>query len=249
MGQPPFCFWSSQATLVASWALQWDIEKRVRVVVKRDGLGPTVHQRCDRTTCRAARIGRNSPGEESMMNRRTVTLGMTMALLVFSAAACSEQQQGTTTSQIEEKTFTVKPATSSLRVGFLTGQLADLKIVESVNQQTREVVTAPRLRGTLKLRNETSDQTARMISGSLEFLDADGQPILLAAEREAPRFTFHSYSGDRLDPGMETSQDLDVSFPAAALDGQRLADIRVKVNYIPDPYRAESATVPVSLAP
>ncbi|MBI2202872.1 MAG: hypothetical protein HYU41_03310 [Candidatus Rokubacteria bacterium] len=173
---------------------------------------------------------------------------MTMAFLVLTVAACSEQQQGTATSQIEEKTFTVKPATSSLRVGFLTGQLADLKVVESVDQQTREVVTAPRLRGTLKLKNETSDQTARMISGSLEFLDADGKPIPLAAEREAPRFTFYSYSGDRLDPGMESSQNLDVSFPAAAVNGRRLADIRVKLNYIPDPYRADSATVSVSLA-
>ena len=47
---------------------------------------------------------------------------------------------------------------------------------------------------------------------------------------------------------METSHNVDVSFPAAALDGQRLADIRVKVTYIPDPYRAESATVPFALA-
>lgn len=85
---------------------------------------------------------------------------------------------------------------------------------DRADRQTGEVVQAPRLRGTLKLRNATLDQTARLISGSLE-----------------------------------TSRDFDVSFPAAALDGQRLSDIRAEVTYIPGAYRAESVTVPVSLAP
>lgn len=180
------------------------------------------------------------------MNRRMVTVGTAMALLALGVGACS-QEQGAATSQVEERTFTVKPTTSALRVGFLTGQLTDLKIVERVNQQTSEVVQAPLLRGTLKLSNATSDQTARLISGSLEFRDADGKPIPLAAGREAPRFSFYAYSGDRLDPGMETSHNLDISFPAAALDGRRLADIRVKITYIPESYRVESVTVPVAL--
>jgi hypothetical protein len=182
------------------------------------------------------------------MNRRMVTRGMATAILALGVGACGQQQQATDTPQIEEKSFAVKPATSTLRVGFLTGKLTDLEIVERVNKQTGEVVQAPRVRGTLKLKNPTADQTARLVSGSLEFLDADGNPIPLAAGREAPRLSFYAYSGDRLDPGMETSHTLDVSFPAAALDGQPLADIRVKVTYIPDPYRAESATVPVALA-
>ncbi|MGH7389721.1 MAG: hypothetical protein ACREM3_09730 [Candidatus Rokuibacteriota bacterium] len=182
------------------------------------------------------------------MNRRMVTVGTAMALLALGVGACSRQQQGAETSQVEDKTFTVKPATSALRVGFLTGQLTDLQVVQRVNEQTGEVVQAPRLRGTLKLKNATSDQTARLVSGSLEFLDGDGKAIPLGAGREEPRFTFYGYGGDRLDPGMETSHTIDTSFPAAALDGQRLADIRVEVTYIPDPYREESATVPISLA-
>ena len=183
-----------------------------------------------------------------MMKRRTATIGSVGALVLFSVGACTQQQQGTATSQVEEKTFTVKPATAALRVGFLTGQLTNVKVVQRVNQSSGEVVQAPRLRGTLKLKNATTDQTARLISGSVEFLDAGGKPLALAAGREAPRFRFYAYGGDRLDPGMETAQDLDVSFPAAALDGQRLAEMRVQVIYIPDPYRAESITVPVSLA-
>lgn len=165
------------------------------------------------------------------MKTRIVPTGIAVVLLAFGAVGCSQQQQGGAASQGEEKTFAVKPATSELRIGFLTGQLTDLKIVERVNQKTGEVVQAPRLRGTLKLRNATLDQTARLISGSLEFLDAGGKPIPLVASREEPRFTFYAYSADRLDPGKETSRDFDVSFPAAALDGQRLSDIRAEVTY------------------
>jgi hypothetical protein len=117
-----------------------------------------------------------------------MTGGMAVAILALGVSACSQQQQGTATPQVEEKIFTVKPATSTLRVGFLTGQLSDVKIAESVNQQTGEVVQAPRIRGTLKLKNPTTDQTARLVGGSLEFLDADSKPIPLASGREAPRF-------------------------------------------------------------
>lgn len=182
------------------------------------------------------------------MNRRMMAVGTTMALLTLGVGACTQQQQEAATAQVEEKAFAMTPAASALRIGFLTGELTDLKIVQRVNQQTGEVVQAPRLRGTLKIKNPTSDQTARLISGSLEFLDADGQPIPLAEGREEPRLSFYAYSGDRLDPGMETSQNLDISFPAAGLDGDRLADIRVNVIYVPDPYRAESVTVPIALA-
>jgi hypothetical protein len=182
------------------------------------------------------------------MNRRTLTLALILAILVLGVAACSKEQPGPPTSQIEEKTFTMQPAAAPVRVGFLTGQLTELKVVEQVNRETDEVVQPPRLRGRLELRNETTDQTARLISGSLEFLDGDGKAIPVASDREAPRFTFYAYSGDRLDPGMKTSHNVDVSFPAAALDGTPLADLRVNITYIPDPYRAETATVPVSLA-
>jgi hypothetical protein len=189
-----------------------------------------------------------APPEDMMMNRRVLTIGAALTILVLGVTACSEEQSGTITSQIEDKTFTVQPATAPVRVGFLTGQLTDLKVVERVNKQTGEVVHGPRLQGMLKLRNETANQTARLVSGSLQFLDRDGQPIPLAANREAPRFTFYGYGSDRLDPGMETTHNVDVSFPAAALDGTALADLRVSGIYIPDPYRAESATVPVSVA-
>lgn len=59
-----------------------------------------------------------------------------MALVARGVSACTQYPQGAATSKVEEKTFTAKPATSALPIGFLPGQFTDLRIVESVNQHT-----------------------------------------------------------------------------------------------------------------
>jgi hypothetical protein len=46
---------------------------------------------------------------------------------------------------------------------------------------------------------------------------------------------------------METSQDIAVPFPAAALKEKKLGDIRLELSYIPTAYRIEAAKIPVSL--
>jgi hypothetical protein len=47
---------------------------------------------------------------------------------------------------------------------------------------------------------------------------------------------------------MEISHDVDVPFPAAALNSRTLADVRLRVVYIPVVYRTEAVTVPVALS-
>jgi hypothetical protein len=41
---------------------------------------------------------------------------------------------------------------------------------------------------------------------------------------------------------------VDVPFPAAALNGKTLTEIRLSVTYLPAPYREESVEIPVVLA-
>src|SRR3989337_2639143 len=47
---------------------------------------------------------------------------------------------------------------------------------------------------------------------------------------------------------MGSSPDVDVPFPAAALAGKTLGDIRLEMTYLPTPYREEAVAVRVSLA-
>ena len=109
------------------------------------------------------------------------------------------------------------------------------------------MVQAPALRGTLKIKNASTDRTARLLGGEIKYLDSDGQPIQLAKDRGDAAIEFYSYGGERLDPGMESTHSVDVPFTAAALDGQPLENLDVQLTFIPTPYREVSTQVPVSL--
>ena len=172
------------------------------------------------------------------------------AVLVWAAAVlagCSGQPSADTP-RIEEKTFSLKPATIPVRVGVLDGQLSELSVVQRVNPETGEVVYAPQMRGSLKLKNNSSDESVRLVEGEIEYLDAAGGRIALADTRSDSSFQFYSYSSDRLDPGAEVSKSVDVPFPAAALKDKALKEIRLSVTYLPAPYREESVKVPVTVA-
>lgn len=170
-------------------------------------------------------------------------------VLALTLAACSQQSGQTAvapTSQ-EEKSFTLTPDSTSVKIAFLTGQLQDLRITERVERGTGKMVDPPWLHATLKLVNVSTDQAARLISGKLLYLDAQGNPIALAKDRRDTSFTFSTYQTDRLDPGMETSQAIEVPFPTTAVKEKELRGIRLQLTYTPLPYKEESVTIPVSL--
>lgn len=166
--------------------------------------------------------------------------------LVLAGSGCSKQEAKATPT-IEEKTLAVTPPSSALRIAFLSGELADVKVVERVEQGTGTVVEPPKLRATLKLKNRSSTEAARLVAGTIEYLDAQGKVIAVGEGRGEPKLTFSSYQSDRLDPGMEISQDLDVPFPVAALKERKLSDVRLHLTYVTLPYRAESATMPITV--
>ena len=170
------------------------------------------------------------------------------ALLALGVAACSQQQSQSTaaTAQPVEKSYTLV-SSAPMKVDFLTGRFEGLTITERIDSKTKDVVDRPELRGTLKLKNESKDQSARLLGGSLVFLDAKGQVIPVGKDRGDTGFTFSAYETQRLDPGKETSQMIDVPFPVAGLRASEIHSIRLDLNYLPSPYRAQSVDYPVSL--
>ena len=170
------------------------------------------------------------------------------ALLALGVAACSQQQSQSTaaTAQPVEKSYTLV-SSAPMKVDFLTGRFEGLTITERIDTKTKDVVDRPELRGTLKLTNDSRDQSARLIGGSLVFLDAKGQAIPVAKDRGDTSFTFSAYETQRLDPGKETSQTIDVPFPRAGLQAGAIRSIRLDLKYLPSAYRAQSVESPVSL--
>jgi hypothetical protein len=169
-------------------------------------------------------------------------------VLALGVAACSQQQGGSAGAAVQpiEKTFTLASNTP-LKVDFLSAQLQGLTITERIDPRTKQVVDRPELRGTLKLKNDSKDQSARLLGGSLVFLDAKGQVVPVGKDRGDTSFTFSAYETQRLDPGKDTSQTIDLPFPQAGLQAHEIHSIRLDLNYLPSAYRAQSVECPVSL--
>ncbi len=159
---------------------------------------------------------------------------------------CSQQPSGTA-AIIEDKTYPVTPASVTVKAGIVTGEVTELKVTERVEKGSDRVVSPAKLTGTLKLKNTSANQTVRLVAGKILYIDAQGQPIKLEESRTEPVVKFATYGSERLDPGQDATQSLDVEFPAEALKAKKLKEIRLELAYIPSPYREETINFTVSI--
>jgi uncharacterized membrane protein YeaQ/YmgE (transglycosylase-associated protein family) len=152
-----------------------------------------------------------------------------------------------TAATTEDRSYAVTPASLSVKAGIVTGELAEMKVTEQVEVGSDRVVTQAKLRGMLRLKNTSANETVRLVSARLRYIDAEGQPIKLEDMRSEPAVTLRSSTNDRLDPGQEASESVDVDFPAEALKDKRLKEIRLELAYIPSVYREQALNFPVSI--
>src|SRR5437879_10046720 len=134
------------------------------------------------------------------------------------------QQPAAVAAPIEERTYAVTPASVKVKAGIVTGEVAEMKVAERVEQGSDRIVTAAKLTGTLRLKNTSANQTVRLLEGKLRYIDTLGQPIKLEDARSEPTFKLAGYGTEPLDPGPEATQSLDVQFPADALQAKRLKE-------------------------
>jgi len=156
-------------------------------------------------------------------------------------------QPAATAAVIEERTYSVTPAAMKVKAGIVTGEVTQMKVAERVEKGSDRIVAAAKLTAMLRLKNTSTNQTVRLLDGKLLYIDAQGQPIKLEDARNEPALKFATYGSERLDPGQEAIQSLDVEFPAEALKAKRLKEIRLEFAYIPSPYRQETVNFAVSI--
>ena len=135
------------------------------------------------------------------------------------------------------------PQVTFVKASFLTGELLGLRVTEGVDHTTGKPVTPPVLRATLTVTNDSQHQSARLLGGKITYLDPAGQPIAIAHTS----FAFIGIPTDRLDPGKQTSQAIEVPFPPAALKPNGLREVSLQLTYLPGPYQVDTVNVPVSL--
>ena len=159
---------------------------------------------------------------------------------------CSQGPSGTA-AVIENKTYTVTPAEVKVKAGIVTGNITEMKVTERVEKGSGRVVSPAKLTGRLVLKNTSADQAVRLVGGKIQYIDVQGQPIKLEEGRTEPTLRFATYGNERLDPGKEDTQSLDVEFPAGALTAKKLKEIRLELAYIPAPYKEETVNFSVSI--
>src|SRR5881296_874691 len=188
-----------------------------------------------------------SAGEEKADEWWRWGLGATVVAVVAWMTLGPVPQPAATAAVIEDKTYTVTPASVKVQAGIVTGEDIEMKVAERVEKGSDRIVTPAKLTATLRLKNTSANQTVRLIEGKLRYIDAQGQLIKLEDSRTEPTLKFATYGSERLDPGQEATQTLDVEFPAEALKARRLKEIRLAFSYIPSPYREETVNFAVSI--
>lgn len=134
-----------------------------------------------------------------------------------------------------------------MNTGVVAGNVTNMKVTERVEQGSGRVVSPAKLTGALKLKNTSVDQTVLLVTGNILYSDAQGQPIQLEEARTKPSVQFARYGSERLDPGQDATQSLDVEFPAAALKTRRLGGIRLELAYVSWPYCKETVNFTASI--
>ena len=150
---------------------------------------------------------------------------------------------------INDKVYSVTPATIKVKAGIVTGDMSEMKVIERVEEGSGRITAPAKLSGKLVLKNVSADQTVRLIGGKIVYIDMQGRPIKLEEARLEPTLKMPSSYGssERLDPGQENSQTVDADFPAAALKAKTLKDVRIELTYIASPYKEEMLNFPVSI--
>ena len=187
----------------------------------------------------------------SSLNKKQIGLAVACALaagLAASTVGCSPQQ-AVAAAVVNDKIYTVTPASLTVRSGVLSGEVTEMKVTERVEEGTGRVTSPARLTGKLVLKNTSADQSVRLVDAKILYIDTQGNPIKLEKDRTEPTIKVASSYGsaDRLDPGQDTTQAVDVDFPAAALKAKKLKDIRLDLSYIPSQFKEEKLSFAVSI--
>jgi len=174
-------------------------------------------------------------------------MGLMMVTTAAAAFLGCAQKPPPTAAVIENKVYTVTPDQVKVQAGIVTGAVTEMKVTERIERGSGRIETPARLTGKLKLTNGSTDHSVRLVAGKIQYIDAEGQPIRFEGVRTEPNIRFSLFGSERLDPGQNAIQSVDVEFPAAALGSKKLKEIRLNLMYVSSLFMQETANLAVSI--
>ena len=149
----------------------------------------------------------------------------------------------------KDKIYSVTPSALKVKAGMISGEVTEMKVTERVEEGSGKVTAPAKLSGKLVLKNNSSDQTLRLVGGKILYIDSQGKTMKLEDNRTEPMLKVSSPYGapERIDPGQDVTQAVDADFPVEALKAKRLKEIRLELTYIPSPFKEETMNFAVSI--
>jgi hypothetical protein len=162
--------------------------------------------------------------------------------------ACSQQPTAPAL-VVNDKVYAMAPDAAKITAGIVSGEITGMKVTERVEEVSGKVSAPAKLSGKLVLKNTSTDQSVNLLDAKIIYVDIQGKPIAMEDNRTEPTVKMDSSYGakNRLDPGQDMTQSLDVEFPAAALKAGVLKEVRVALVFSPLPYSKSSLNFPVAL--
>ncbi len=159
--------------------------------------------------------------------------------LVIGLLGCTKEQKTEAPKQ-EQITKNLVPPKAEVQGQAFLVELSDLKVTETVNTASKEIVETPSLRGNIKIANKSNDILD--IQGiTLEYLDVAGKPIAFKSGEKISKVSSYFQP---IKPGESFNGSIDATIPRAAVRENALGKLEINVVYVPSPLKRETLTSP-----
>ncbi len=152
---------------------------------------------------------------------------------------CAKEQKAEAPKQ-EQVTKNLVPQKVEFKGQAFLVELNDLKVAETIDTASKEIVETPRLSGNIKITNKSNDILD--IQGvTLEYLDEGGKPIAFKSGEKIAKVSSY-WKAIKPEEALEGS--IDSTIPRAGVKEKALGKIEINVVYVPSPLKRETLTVP-----
>jgi hypothetical protein len=165
-----------------------------------------------------------------------IFLALSLVIVVW---GCTGQKKVEAPKQ-EQVTKNLVPQKAEVKGEAFLVELSDLKVAETVDIASKEIVETPSLKGNIKITNK-SNNILDIQGVTLEYLDEAGMPIAFKSGEKISKVSSYWQS---IKPGKTFEGSIDATIPRAAVREKALGKLEINVVYIPTPLKRETLTLP-----
>jgi len=120
-----------------------------------------------------------------------------------------------------------------VKAGIVTGEVTEMKVTEAGRERLPTVSSPREAHGDAQAEEYVRESDRPACRGQDPVYRCPGAAHQTRGVTDRTGRQVRPYGSERLDPGQDATQSLDVEFPAEALRAKKLKEIRLELAYIP----------------